>query len=336
MKAKLHFLLLLVVMTSIVVAACAPATTQPSTQAPAQLVPVRLRLDWIPGPEHSPFYVAKDRGDYEACGLDVTIDPGSGSSDSAKLLGSGEIQFGIVDAAQVVNARSEEIPIVSVAVIYQNTPISIAWLADELTLKTPADLAGLTIGSNPASTHDILREAFLESQGLTGKVDIIPIGFTGVEPLLMGVVDTQMGFVMDWNLVEDAGHKADFFLVKDYGVQLYSLTISTNEEYLTEHPDNVRCFVQASLKAYDYMISNPIESMDIARKYVPELDPSALGMQKLELTFPLIVDATTEDKGIGWQEEVKWASTQQILVDGGAVTDPVDPKALFSMLALEE
>ncbi len=57
-------------------------------------MPVRLRLDWIPGAEHAAYYVTKNLGYYAEAGPDVTIDDGSGSSDSAKLLGTGEIQFG--------------------------------------------------------------------------------------------------------------------------------------------------------------------------------------------------------------------------------------------------
>lgn len=301
-----------------------------------ELMPVQLRLDWIPGAEHAAYYVAKDLGYYEEVGLDVTINEGSGSSDSARLLGTGEIEFGIVDGAALVSARSQEIPIVSVAAIYQDTPISLAWLADRTTIETPEDLVGHSIGANPSSTHYIGMEAFLEAQDLTDRVEVTTIGFVGMEPLLNGQVDAQMGFVTsDPPLLTAEGHDVGFFLVKDYGVQMYGLTIATNEAFLSENPELVQGFVRASLRGFEFMIEDPLEAMEIERKYVSELDPPELGMERLDLTFPLIQTSETAEHGLGWQTEQKWAATQDTLLEHGVIESATDVEMMFSNIAFE-
>jgi ABC-type nitrate/sulfonate/bicarbonate transport system substrate-binding protein len=78
--------------------------TAAEAQGNRPLAPVTLRLDWKPGAQHAPFYFAKAKGYYAAEGLDVTIIPGSGSSDSVKLLGAHSVDVALVDALVLVQA----------------------------------------------------------------------------------------------------------------------------------------------------------------------------------------------------------------------------------------
>jgi NitT/TauT family transport system substrate-binding protein len=342
MKGKKLLAIYSYILFGIILTACAqpvspigaPASPEPT---PTELKPIRLRLDWIPGAEHSFYYVAKDLGFYQEAGLDVTIDDGSGSSDSAKLLGTGEIQFGVVDAAALISARTQGIPIVSLAVIYQDTPISLSWLPEKTSISSPADLSGLNIGANPRSTHYIGMEAFLETQGLKDKVTIIPIGFVGMELLLAGQVDAQMGFITsDPPLIKKEGFEAGYILVKDYGVHLYGLTIATSEQFLRENPTVVKGFVKASLRGLEYLLNNPENAIDIQRKYVSELDSTELGLERLELTFPLIQTSDTNAHGLGYQSLEKWNSSQEILYTQGAIDSKLSVETIFTNIAFDE
>ena len=58
---------------------------------------IRFALDWrFEGPA-TPYFVALDRGYYKAEGLDVTIDPGSGSVEGINRVASGTYQLGFAD-----------------------------------------------------------------------------------------------------------------------------------------------------------------------------------------------------------------------------------------------
>ena len=62
-----------------------------AAQAHAQAKPatkVTMRLDWKPGGQYSPFYYGKEKGYYTAEGVDLTIVPGSGSSDRQSCISS--------------------------------------------------------------------------------------------------------------------------------------------------------------------------------------------------------------------------------------------------------
>src|SRR4051812_16981349 len=85
---------------------------------------VNLRLDWKPGAQHAPFYLAKQKGYYAQEGVDLNIVPGSGSSDSVKQLGTRAVDAAIVDALVLVQAAEQRVPVKSIAAYYQRTAIS--------------------------------------------------------------------------------------------------------------------------------------------------------------------------------------------------------------------
>src|SRR6185437_9037831 len=117
------FLLRFFVLAGALLVAAGPqgAAAQPAKA----LTKVTLRLDWKPGGQHVPFYYGKDLGYYAAEGIDLTILAGSGSSDSVKQLGAGAVDIAMVDALVLTQAAEQKVPVKSVAVYYQRTPIAL-------------------------------------------------------------------------------------------------------------------------------------------------------------------------------------------------------------------
>ena len=82
------------------------------------LIPVSFRLNYTAAGLHAPFYYALEKGYYEEVGLDVTIGEGTGSGTTAKLVGTGGDDLGLVDSASVASAVANDIPIKIVCPIY--------------------------------------------------------------------------------------------------------------------------------------------------------------------------------------------------------------------------
>src|SRR5262249_15887760 len=72
---------------------------------------VTMYLAFLVNGYHAPFYLANEKGWYKEVGLDVTISPGRGTSDSIKQVGTGNAQFGEPDFGAVSKAVSQGIPI---------------------------------------------------------------------------------------------------------------------------------------------------------------------------------------------------------------------------------
>ena len=60
---------------------------------------VDFRLNWVIAGNHAPFYLAKEKGYWSDCGLDVNMEAGKGSGDTAQLVATGSQEFGLTDAA---------------------------------------------------------------------------------------------------------------------------------------------------------------------------------------------------------------------------------------------
>ena len=95
-------------------AAAQPAPAEPAASAPDR-VSVKLALDWYPNANHLGLYIALEKGYFDEEGLDVTaytpIDP----STVLQTVGAGKDDFGISYQPDVLLARAQGVPVVSVA-----------------------------------------------------------------------------------------------------------------------------------------------------------------------------------------------------------------------------
>ncbi len=81
----------------------------------AELTPATIRMDFIIGGKHAPWFVALEKGFYAKRGLNVTIQSSTGSADTVRTIGAGGADFGFADIATTIVARSRGTPIQTVA-----------------------------------------------------------------------------------------------------------------------------------------------------------------------------------------------------------------------------
>ncbi|MGA1197757.1 MAG: ABC transporter substrate-binding protein, partial [Candidatus Latescibacterota bacterium] len=133
--------------------ACAQSNTDSNDQ-------VELILDWKSQMEHAGFFVAKTKGFYEEVGIDINILEGTAAPTAARVFGNGTYKLGVASGAATVMARAQGIPIVSLAVINQHSPV-VVYALTEKNIKEPKDLIGKRIGVNVGGTKHREFQAFL-------------------------------------------------------------------------------------------------------------------------------------------------------------------------------
>ncbi|MDZ4121010.1 MAG: ABC transporter substrate-binding protein, partial [Candidatus Cloacimonadaceae bacterium] len=91
---------------------------------------VTITLDWSPNTNHTGLYVAQELGYFAEEGIEVSImQPGQAMTD--QIVASGTSHFGISYQENVIRARSENIPLVSIAAVIQHNTSGFASLAKD-------------------------------------------------------------------------------------------------------------------------------------------------------------------------------------------------------------
>jgi NitT/TauT family transport system substrate-binding protein len=243
-----------------------------ATESAASLRPITLLLGFRPDVQFAPFYVAQQEGYYADAGLDVTIEHKQ-APDVQRLVASGEAEFGVADATDVMIARTSGIPIRYASTLYQSFPVAL--IGEEGSVpEEPAGLAGLTIGTpGPfgSSWHALL--ALLDAGGLTE--DDVTIReypqFNQVDGLSNGDVDLITGFRNNEPLRLEARGIAVDMLTLDEIAPLPGPGVIVGDDLLNDDPDLVRAFVEATAAAQRAVIDGPEIGFAAAENEVPSV-----------------------------------------------------------------
>src|SRR5919201_4929398 len=158
---------------------------------------IKFALDWrFEGPA-APYFVAIDKGYYKAEGLNVSIDPGSGSVEGINRVASGSYEMGFSDINSLIKYRDNprNLPVKAVMMVYDTPAFSIITLKKNGIAK-PKDLEGRVLGAPAGDGAWAQWPIFVQANKIdASKVKVENIGFPVREPMLaQGKVDAITGF----------------------------------------------------------------------------------------------------------------------------------------------
>ena len=209
---------------------CGGGGAEPGAPEGATLV-----LDFQPNAVHSGIYAAQANDYFRDEGIDLKIQEPSSTADSAKLLEAGRADFAIMDINDFGIARERGLDLVAIAAIVQR-PLASVIARDRNEIRTPADLAGKTIGVTGVPSDDAVLDTVLRSGGVDpSDVHRVTIGFNAVADLAAGKVDAATGF---WNAegvqLQQMGIPIREFRVDQFGAPRYpELVVATSADRLS-------------------------------------------------------------------------------------------------------
>ncbi len=296
----------------------------PTSSALAQTA-VSFVTNWFAEPEHGGFYAAKSDGLYEAEGLDLTLMPGGPNVTGMSLLAAGRVQFAMTDAASVLFARDEGIPVVAIFGTFQTMPQGLMYHPNQDISDFP-DLEGHTVTIAPGSAYWQFIEA---KYGLVGKVQVANYNGQIAEWLLDDTRVTQIYVTSEPYSANQEGIDAKYLKIADSGFNPYANIIVTTEAYAAENPDIVRAFVKASQEGWAAYMADPVSYTDVLAAENDSMTEDFVTWSSAQ-QVPYITDANTEKDGIGTMNLERWTTLYQQLTDLGLLKNEQDVSEAFT------
>ncbi len=280
-------------------------------------------LTYIPNIQFAPFYVAQSLGYYKAAGLDVTLRHHGANEDEFGALVSGKENLIFAGGDETLQARAQGQDIVYVAEVFTKYPVALIVPSDSPIQKV-SDLKGHSVGiPGKFGATWIGLLALLSSAGLKqDDVNIQTVGFTQVQALVTKKVDAVMGYLNNEPIQLQKQGMAVRTIDVASAQPLISNGLAALRGTLSAHPDQVKAFIAATLKAVDYSIAHPQEAVEISKADVPGLDDptnAADALTVLKATLPL-----WEHSGkAGSSDPAAWKSMAGFMQAQGLLTNSI-------------
>ncbi|MBO2945872.1 ABC transporter substrate-binding protein [Paenibacillus sp. F411] len=288
-----------------------------SAGSPAQQSDVTLMLDWTANTNHTGLYAARDLGYYEEEGLNVSIvQPGAGGTDA--MVAAGQAEFGVSYQESVTLARTQDVPLVSIAAVIQHNTSGFAAPVDR-NMKTAADFEGKKYGGWGSPVEEAVMKSMMDQEGAdVSKVQMINLGDADYFTAVKRDIDFAWIFYA-WTGIEAElrGEPLDMIYVKDYSEALdyYTPVLVTSEDLIAQQPELVKAFMRATAKGYQYAIDQPEAAAALLSKAVPELDQELVLASQKWLSPKYQDDAARwgEQKAEVWKGYADWMFERELL-----------------------
>ncbi len=289
---------------------------------------IRLPMGFVANVQFAPWYVAVERGYFADEGIELEFDYGDYDTKGVQLVAAGWTPFAIASGDQVLKARVQGMPVVTVANWFQRFPVAVVAL-EESGIQDPADLVGRKVGvpETFGAASYIGWRALAAATGLAeDDVELEVIGYAALENLTVGRVDAAVVYANN-EPVQLGQRGYDYVLIP---VDAYSPLVSNgliaNEETLREQPELVRAFVRAFLRGLTDTLDDPEAAFEICKKHVEGLDDNeAVQWAVLEATL-----SYWQGEALGASDLAAWEETADVMLKAGVLSEAVDATNAFT------
>jgi NitT/TauT family transport system substrate-binding protein len=216
-----------------------------------------------------PIFMAQEQGFYEEEGLDVVLNYSKGSSDAARQLAAGNVDWGIFSSAATMQTVQRGFPLKAIMQIYYPDTFDIVVPADS-PVKTMADMKGKTLGMSDLAGGEVpMTRASITESGLKPGLDVKMVVAGEGDP-------TTIRSFNEGRIQAYAGAKRDLLLIPTQGILTRSITpeaiarfpgdaLSVRAETYEGDRDKLVKFVRATLKGWAWGMANDKAAFELLK-----------------------------------------------------------------------
>ena len=294
---------------------------------------VTLQLKWVAQAQFAGYYAAKEKGFYDAAGLDLTVKPGGPDIIPEQVVAGGGAQFGIDWLPSLLSAREQGTPLVNIAQVFQYSGMrEIAFATSGI--KTVNDLRGKKVavwfGGNE---FELL--ATLDKYHINRDKDVTLVKQPFDMNLLLNHQVTAAAAMTynEYHQVLEAGVKPSDLVVIDFnkeGTAMLEDGIFATESWLKDghHKDTAARMLRASFRGWLFCRDHPGDCVDLVLKQ----DATGVMTKQHQTTMmaeinKLIWGPPAPAHGIGYMEPSAFKRTAEIAHKFGVIKKPASDSA---------
>lgn len=281
---------------------------------------ITIALDWTPNTNHTGFYVASEKGYFEEAGFQVSIvQPPEDGAEMTVATGQAEYGISFQDSIAPLYAAAEEFPLTAVAALIQHNTSGIVSLKEK-GITSPKDMEHHTYATWDLEVEKVMIQNVIETGGGDfRKLTLIPSMVTDVVSAFQtdSVDSVWVFYAWDGMALEAAGLETNMLYFKDMNpvFDYYSPIMIANTQYLEENSEDVKAFLSACKKGYQYAMEHPEEAAEILIREVPELDADFIKESQKWLATQYQAEAETwgEFDKDRWNAFYRWLYENQLI-----------------------
>jgi polar amino acid transport system substrate-binding protein len=216
---------------------------------------VTLYLDWLNQFQFAGYYIAKEKGYYNAVGLDVDIKEFNSNSNVLKEVMETEATYGVGKSSLIIDKFNGN-DLILLSAIYQASPLVLMSLK-ESNINTPKDL----IHKKIMITDDAISSASINSMIISQGVKLNDITIQkhsfDINDLINKKTDAMACFLSNEPyILEKQNIKYNILNPHNYNFDFYEGILYTSQKELLSNPTRVQNFNNASLKGWRDAFNN--------------------------------------------------------------------------------
>lgn len=230
----------------------------------AELKSVSLKPSWFEQFQFAGYYMAKEKGFYNAKGLDVKITPFSinKQKNTTEEIISGQIDFAI-GKENLILEKVHNKKIVVLYALFQSSPLALI-TTKASNINTLKDFVGKKVMFSPNDYQQVSLRAMFSSKHLQPNDLMFVPHSHNIQDLVDKKTDVISAYVSKSPYdLQKLGVPYNIFYPRDYGFDLYSDFLYTSENYIADNFKTTKDFKEASLRGWKYAFSNIEETVDI-------------------------------------------------------------------------